>query len=85
MQERRRRTCQNRLTPQRIAPSNRRKAEDEIFGGNGVPGNDFNTVPRRGEGGGKEGPRKGETRQKPESRRKSCADGYRIGRLVNKQ
>lgn len=24
---------------------NRYKAESEIFGGNGVPGNDFNTVP----------------------------------------
>lgn len=24
---------------------NRCKAESEIFGGNGVPGNDFNTVP----------------------------------------
>jgi hypothetical protein len=84
MQERRQITCQSRLTPQQIAASNRRKAEDEIFGGNGVPGNDFNTVPRGGDGG-EEGPRKGETRQKPESRRKSCADGYRIGRLVNKQ
>lgn len=46
------------------------KAEGGIFGGNGVPGNDFNTVPGAGVG------RKGETRGKS---RKVAANPARTG------